>query len=54
MWRKVAKNLQVNKNKDYYRETVKALEDAGFMLIIEKETFSDIFYVIASKEDDEL
>lgn len=52
MWKKVA-NLQVNKNKDYYRKTVKALEDAGFMLIIETETFSDIFYVIASKEDNE-
>ena len=33
MLKKVAE-LKLNKNKDYYKETVKALEEAGFILVL--------------------
>ena len=53
MLKKVAE-LKLNKNKDYYKETVKALEKAGFILVAEMETFTEIFYIVAKESESEI
>lgn len=53
MLKKVAE-LKLNKNKDYYKETVKALEKAGFILVAEMETFTEIFYIVAKESENEI
>lgn len=45
--------LTVNKSADYYGKVVKALEDAGFILVLDVESFSDMYYTVAESEDDE-
>lgn len=46
--------LTVNKSADYHDKVVKALEDAGFVIVLSAETSTDSYYIIAeSKEDDE-
>lgn len=45
--------LTVSKSADYYGKVVKALEDAGFLLVLEVETSSDKYYIIAKREDKE-
>ncbi len=45
-------SLTVNKSADYYSEVVKALEDAGFLLVLELETPTDKYYIIAKSEDE--
>ena len=32
-------------------DLVKALEDAGFLLVLELETTSDIYYIVAESEE---
>jgi len=42
--------LKVNKTADYYGKMVKALEDAGFILVLDYETTSEKYYIVADKE----
>lgn len=45
--------LSVNKSADYYGKLVKVLEDAGFILVLEAETLTDSYYIVAESEDEE-
>lgn len=42
--------LTINKSADYYDKVVKALEDAGFLLVLEVETTTDRYYIVAKSE----
>lgn len=42
--------LTVDKSADYYNKVVKALEDAGFVLVIDFETTSERYYIVAESE----
>ena len=52
MYKKLAE-LTVRKSADYHGTVVKALEDAGFVLVLASETTSDKYYIIAEKEEQE-
>jgi hypothetical protein len=41
--------LKVNKMADYYDKVAKALEDAGFALVLDCETTSERYYIIAKE-----
>ena len=43
--------LTVKKSADYYDKVVKALEDAGFVIVLTTETSIDRYYIIAESED---
>ena len=44
--------LKVNKTADHYDKVVKALENAGFVLVLDNmETTSDKFYIVAESEE---
>lgn len=43
--------LYVKKSADYYDKVVKALEDAGFLIVLTTETSTDRYYIIAERED---
>lgn len=43
--------LKVNKSADYYNKMIKALEDAGFVLVLECETTSERYYIVAESEE---
>ena len=45
--------LTVGKSEDYYDKVVKALEDAGFVLVLECETIMERYYIVAESEDKE-
>lgn len=45
--------LTVKKSADYYNKVVKALEDAGFVLVLDCETTSERYYIVAESEDKE-
>lgn len=45
--------LTVKTSADYYGKVVKALEDAGFVIVLRTETYSDKYYIIAKSEDKE-
>lgn len=45
--------LKVNKSADYYDKVVKALENAGFVLVLDMETTSERYYIVAESEDKE-
>lgn len=45
--------LTVNKSADYYNKVVKALEDAGFVIVLSIETSTDRHYIVAESEDKE-
>ena len=44
--------LKVNKSADYYNKVIKALENAGFILVLDADTFSDRYYIVAESEDE--
>lgn len=44
-------NLTVNKSSDYYDKVIKALENAGFLLVLEVETSTDRYYIVAESEE---
>ena len=44
--------LKVNADKDYRGKVVKALEEAGFTLVLSCETFIEKQYIIAQKKED--
>lgn len=52
MIRKLA-DLTVSNSEDHYDKVVTALEEAGFVLVLEKEHISERYYIIAEKEEEE-
>lgn len=50
MYKKLA-DLTVSKSSDYYDEVVKALEEAGFLIVLEVETTTDRYYIVAKDEE---
>lgn len=50
----MSKNLAeliVKKSADYHGKVIKALEDAGFVIVLMTETSTDRYYIIAESED---
>lgn len=45
--------LKIDKFADYYDKVAETLEKAGFVLVLELETISDRFFIVASKEEEE-
>ena len=45
--------LRVNTSADYYDKMIKALEDAGFVLVLDCETTFEKYYIVAEGEDKE-
>lgn len=45
--------ITVSKSADYYGKVVKALEDAGFVLVLDIETTTERYYIVAESEDKE-
>ena len=45
--------LTVRKSADYYNKVVKALEDVGFVLVLDCETTTERYYIVAESEDSE-
>jgi len=43
-------DLVVNKSEDYNDTVVKALEDAGFVVVMDTETSFEISYIVARAE----
>lgn len=44
--------LKINKSADWSDKTIKALEDAGFVLVLVCETFTDKHYIVAESEEE--
>lgn len=42
--------LTIKKSADYYDKVVKALEDAGFVIVLRTETTTDRYYIVAESE----
>ena len=45
--------LKISKNADYYNKVVESLEAEGFIMVLQYETTSDRYYIIAEKEAEE-
>ena len=45
--------LTVGKSADHYGKVVKALEDAGFVIVLDYETSTDRYYIVAEGEGKE-
>lgn len=45
--------LRIKKSADYYDKVVKALENAGFVIVLSTETSIDRYYIVAESEDKE-
>ena len=45
--------LKISKSADYYDKVVNALEDAGFVLVLDCETTSERYYIVAESEEKE-
>lgn len=45
--------LEVSKSADYNDKVVKALENAGLLLVLDVETSTDKYYIVAESEDKE-
>lgn len=43
--------LKVNISADYYDEIAKALENAGFLVVLDVETITEKHYIIAKSEN---
>ena len=43
--------LKVNKSADYNDKIIKALEDAGFLLVLDWETSFEKCYIVAESEN---
>ena len=46
-------DVKVDKSADYYNKVVETLEDAGFLLVLEVETTSDRYYILAEESEEE-
>jgi len=42
--------LTINKSSDYYDDVAKALEEAGYVLVLEYETTFERHYIVAKEE----
>ena len=42
--------LEIRKSSDCYDKVVKALEEAGFVIVLETETSTEKYYIVAEKE----
>ena len=42
--------LTVKTAADYYGKVVKALEDAGFVIVLRTETYTDRYYIVSESE----
>jgi len=45
--------LTIKSSADYYNKVVKALEAAGFVLVLDCETTTERYYIVAESEDKE-
>ena len=45
--------LRIKTSADYYDKVVKALENAGFVIVLLTETTTDKYYIVAEGEDQE-
>ena len=45
--------LTVRTSADYFNKIVKALEDAGFVIVLDCETLTEKIYIVAESEDKE-
>ena len=45
--------LTIKKSADYYDKVVKALENAGFVIVLSTETTTNSYYIVAENEDKE-
>ena len=45
--------LTVRISADYYNKVVKALENAGFVLVLDCETTTERYYIVAESENEE-
>lgn len=43
--------LTIKKSADYYNRVVKALEDAGFTVVLITESTINSYYIVAESED---
>lgn len=43
--------LTIKKSDDHYDKVVKALEDAGFVIVLSAETSTETYYIVADKEE---
>lgn len=44
--------LKIKKSADYYDKVIKALEEAGFVIVLSTETTTEKYYVVAEKESE--
>ena len=44
--------LTVDKSADYYDKVVEALENAGFVLVLDTDTTSESYYIVAENMDE--
>ena len=44
--------LTVRTSADYYNKVVKALEDAGFVLVLDYETLTEKIYIVAERSEE--
>lgn len=52
MYRQLGK-LEINQNDDYYDEIVKALETAGFILVLTSEISFEKHYIVAKERKEQ-
>ena len=45
--------LTIHKSADYYNKVVKALEDAGFVIVLDVETTTERYYIVAKSEEEQ-
>ena len=45
--------LTIKKSADYYNKVVKTLEDAEFIIVLDWETSTERYYIVAESEDKE-
>jgi hypothetical protein len=45
--------LKVIKSADYYNKVVEALEKAGYLLVLEAETTTDRYYIVAEVREND-
>ena len=43
--------LTIKKSADYYNKVVKALEKSGFVLVLDCETTTERYYIVAESEE---
>lgn len=44
--------LHIKKSDDYYDNVAKALEKAGFILVVDSETTTDRYYIVAKEKEE--